>query len=258
MRRAAFGQHRLLGDALLDYCVWLILVEYIFDASRRNSRHGRPVQPVSRRQPGCADNHARMSSPLPAMSHLLTIIAKAFSGRRCTFRPLPINGSLVADGTKSCLAAYCVTSGLVDRLTDLTSEVQVRLGKFKRGILAAEKEAREADGRMEFWAEVVQNDVSESALSCLYMRVCRIYLSPADSSVPRRYHPSSPRRDPARLGPLAVSHAGCLHQPPGALLRPSLSRPTRALLASEKSLSGDDPWAGMCVAGDTRGCKREW
>lgn len=55
------------------------------------------------------------------------------------------------------LGAFCVTSGLVDKLTDVPLDSQRWIKKYKREILAAKSD------RPEFWTEVVQHQVSTLA-----------------------------------------------------------------------------------------------
>lgn len=56
----------------------------------------------------------------------------------------------------SCLAAYAVSSGLIDLLTDIPAELVAPIVQYKKAILAAEKKVVgvKGMGRWEFWADV--------------------------------------------------------------------------------------------------------
>lgn len=62
----------------------------------------------------------------------------------------------------TCLAAYAVSSGLIDLITDIPAELVGPIMQFKKAILAAERKIVGVEGmaRWEFWADVKTLSVS--------------------------------------------------------------------------------------------------
>lgn len=56
----------------------------------------------------------------------------------------------------TCLAAYAVSSGLIDLITDIPPELIGPIGQYKKAILTAERKIVGVEGmaRWEFWADV--------------------------------------------------------------------------------------------------------
>lgn len=91
----------------------------------------------------------------------------------------------------TALAAFCVVSGLVDRLRDVDGRATPVIQKFKRAILDAHRQTEKtksgSETRIEWWSNVAQQNVSRGPVIQWLPGAPRKPLNDdkADGSVPR-------------------------------------------------------------------------
>lgn len=72
----------------------------------------------------------------------------------------------------SCLAAFCVASGLADQITDIPSDLMKGLQRYKRSVMAEKAAADACDdaaGKLEFWANIPLYGVSFRIQSFIHL-----------------------------------------------------------------------------------------